>query len=173
MQPSSNIYKRCLLSKRLVKEVSYSYMRSRRGQSSVEYLFIVALALTLILPASFLFFDFSKSSEDAVVSAQINRAGNEIVSKAEEVYVIGNNSRVTVELTMPDGIESVVIYAESELVVSYYTAGGVSQAVFFTDIPIMNGTDGACVVQCPVNMVPGTNMVRITSLGDEVAVTRV
>lgn len=153
-----------------VKEVSSS--RSRRGQSSVEYLFIVALALTLILPASFLFFDFSKSSEGAVISAQINRIGTEVVAKAEEVYVIGNNSRVTLELTVPDGIESVMIYGERELVISYYVLGGVSQAVFFSDIPLTNTTSGCLVLPCVVDFVPGLNYVRVTSRGDHVSVER-
>ena len=48
-------------------------VRASRGQSAVEYLFIVVLALSLILPASFLFFDFSKSSEDAIIGSQFKK----------------------------------------------------------------------------------------------------
>ncbi len=156
----------------MVKEVPFWSM-GRRAQSAVEYLFIVALALTLILPASFLFFDFSKSSEGAVISAQINRVGTEIISKAEEVYVIGNNSRVTLELTLPDNIESVIIYGESEIVISYYALGGTTQAVFFTDIPIMNSYTRCVLAPCSVDLIPGLNYVRVTSMGDHVSVRRV
>ena len=151
------------------KEVSL--VSWRKAQSSVEYLFIVVLALTLILPASFLFFDFSKSSEDAVISAQINRVGTSILATAEQVYVIGNNSRVTLTLVLPDILESVIIYDEEELVISYYTQTGLSQAVFFSDISIMNGTH-RCSTPCTVPLGPGTNNVRISSRGDYVSVER-
>lgn len=147
-------------------------LRSRNGQSSIEYLFIVVLALTLILPASFLFFDFSRSSEDSVISSQINRVGNDILSSAEQVYVIGNNSRVTLDLVLPDSLESVVIYDEVELVVSYYTQTGLSQAVFFSDVNITNGTARCHPSPCPVPLGPGSNNVRISSRGDFVSVQR-
>lgn len=145
----------------------------RKAQSSVEYLFIVVLALTLILPASFLFFDFSKSSEDSVISAQINRVGNEILATAEQVYVIGNNSRVTLELVLPDILESVIIYEEAELVISYYTQTGLSQAVFFSDLNITNGTH-RCPSGSPCNvfLTPGMNNVRVSSRGGYVSVER-
>ncbi|MBD3209193.1 hypothetical protein GF367_02130 [Candidatus Woesearchaeota archaeon] len=146
-------------------------MPCRRAQSSIEYLFIVVLALTLILPASFLFFDFSRTSEDSVIGSQINRVGNEILDAAEQVYVIGNNSRVTLDLVFPESLVSSVIYDEVELVISYYTQGGLTQAVFFSDVPLMNGSS-ICVPNCTLRFGPGVNSVMMTSRGDGVSVVR-
>ena len=145
----------------------------KKAQSSMEYLFIVVLALTLILPASFLFFDFSKTSEDSVISAQINRFGMGILASAEQVYVIGNNSRVTLEFVLPDSLVSAVIYEEQELVISYYTQTGLTQAVFFSDLNIANSTH-RCPPGSPCNLdfVPGINNVRVHSKGDYVSVSR-
>ena len=148
-------------------------MLRAKAQSSVEYLFIVVLALTLILPASFLFFDFSRSSEGAVISSQINRVGNQLLSSAEQVYVIGNNSRVTLNLVLPDNLISAIVYDEVELVISYYTQTGVSQAVFFSDVNITNGTHRCPPGSpCPLPLTPGTNNVRVTSRGDHVWLLR-
>ena len=139
----------------------------------MEYLFVVVLSLALILPASFLFFDFSKGSEDAVVASQVNRIGNRIVSSAEEMYVLGDDSRVTLDLVMPDSLESMEIYGERELVVSYYTQTGLSQAVFFSDINMTNGTATDCNPgPCPIDVGPGANAVRVESEGDAVSVVR-
>ncbi|MBN1274902.1 hypothetical protein JXA12_01240 [Candidatus Woesearchaeota archaeon] len=147
-------------------------MRAVRAQSAVEYLFIVVLALTLILPASFLFFDFSKSSEDSIISSQFNMVGNEILTSAEEVYVIGNTSRVTLEFVLPDVIQAATIYGEQELVIDYYTQAGLSQVVFFTDVNITNGTHRCIADNCSLRLTPGQNAVRITSRGDHVSIVR-
>jgi len=152
-------------------------MHARRAQSAVEYLFIVVLSLTLILPASFLFFDFSKTSEDAIIGSQFNKVGNEILTSAEEVYVIGNTSRVTLDLTLPDVIDAVTIYGEQELVIDYYTQVGLSQAVFFSDVNVTNGTHrctglGLNPSSCTLYLTPGENYVRITSRGDYVSIER-
>ena len=148
-------------------------MRHQRAQSSMEYLFVVVLSLTLILPASFLFFDFSKNSEDSVVNAQVNRVGQEIIAKAEQVYVIGNNSRVTLDLAMPDTLVSAMIYDEQELVLSYYTQSGLMQAVFFSDLPLMNGTNRCYAgTPCTLDFTPGSNKVRVLSKGDVISVSR-
>lgn len=144
----------------------------RRAQASVEYLFVVALALLLIIPATYLFFDFSKDSEDSVVAAQINRLGLQITTKAEEIYVLGNNSRVTLELSVPDAIASAIIYDERELVMSYYTQSGTSQAVFFTDFNMTNGTHRCVSNPCNVSLPPGLVRLRVISRGDHVWVAR-
>jgi len=139
----------------------------------MEYLFVVVLSLALILPASFLFFDFSKGSEDAVVSSQVNRIGNQIVSSAEEMYVLGKDSRVTLDLVMPDSLKSMNIYGGRELVVSYYTQTGLTQAVFFSDINMTNRTATNCNPgPCSIDVSPGANAVRVESEGDAVSVVR-
>lgn len=155
----------------VVEEKEVVFMFWRKAQSSVEYMFIVVLALTLILPASFLFFDFSKSSEDAVIGSQINRVGNEILATTEQVYVIGNGSRVTLELVLPETLESVVIYDEVELVISYHTQTGLSQAVFFSGLNITNATH-RCTPTCNVSLAPGMNNLRVSSRGDYVSLER-
>lgn len=148
------------------KEVEH--MQEKKGQSSFEYLFIVVLALVLIIPASYLFFDFSKSSEDTVLSSQIDYIGHQILSASQQVFAIGNNSRITVEISLPENFENVKIYGEQELVFSYHTQSGISQAVFFTDINITAGVD-RCPINCTLGLNPGKNNLRVNSRGDYVS----
>ncbi len=143
-----------------------------RGQSSVEYLFVVALSLMLIIPASMLFFSYSKSSEDSVVAAQVNRVGNEVMVKVEEMYVFGKNSWITLKATLPDSFENATIYGSgstSELVISYYTQTGLTDAVFFSDILLTDGV--GCTNNCVLPLNPGVNNIRITSRGENVSIT--
>ena len=63
-----------------------------------------------------------------------------------------------------------MIYEEEELVLSYYTQTGVMQAVFFSDLPITNGT-GNCE-PCNLKFDSGTNQVRILSRGDIISISR-
>lgn len=142
----------------------------RKGQSSVEYLFIVGISLLVIIPTSFLFLSYSKNSEDAVVSSQINRVGTDIMQSVEEVFIIGNNSWVTLEVSLPSNVKNVTIYGESELVIHYFSQTGVSDAVFFSDINITNSTN--CLTECVVDLTGGKNSLRVSSLGDEVSLTR-
>jgi len=144
----------------------------KRGQSSVEYLFVVALSLMLIVPASFLFLGYSSSQEDTIVSAQINRIGNEILTKSEEMYVIGNNSWMTLELTLPSNFQNATIYGEKELVIDYFVRTGYTQAVFFSDVNITNGTHRCIANPCSVRLTPGINNVRILSRGDYISLFR-
>jgi len=143
-----------------------------RGQSSVEYLFVVALSLMLVIPASFLFLGYSSSQEDTISAAQINRIGNEVLTKSEEMYVIGNNSWMTMEIILPDNFKKARIYGERELVIDYYIKSGYTQAVFFSDVDITNGTHRCVSNPCDVQMFAGINMIRVTSRGDHVFIER-
>jgi len=145
-------------------------VRSQKSQSSVEYLMIVGLSLLFILPASYLFYNYAKNSEDSVMASQISRAGNSIIRGAEEVYIIGNNSWITLELYIPDGFHLARLDNGQELIFEYYTQQGLSEAVFFSDIRLVN-EDGDCDT-CDLPFTTGTNNVRITSRGGYVSITR-
>jgi hypothetical protein len=105
-----------------------------RGQVSLEYLFIVGLALAIIIPGAMLFYQYSKSSNDELVSAEIARAGNEVINVGEEAYVTGENSWRTVRLTFPEAVTSMWFVGNrpsQEMVIQYWTDSGLTEAVFF------------------------------------------
>lgn len=145
-----------------------------RAQASMEYLFIVAMAMVIIIPASLLFFDFSSGSEDRVVNSQVYLAGSSILVAVEQVFVMGTDSRVTIDVTLPDAFENATVYCATmvcELAIAYNTQSGVSEQVFFSDIPMVMGVDN-CDPNCDLAMLSaGVTSLTFTSGGVNVSVS--
>lgn len=138
----------------------------RKAQVSIEYLFILSLALAIIIPGSALFYNYSKDSNEKIVASQINRIGNNIIANAEQMYTIGKDSWVTLEVNFPESTLNAYVVDNSELVITYQTPRGVTEAVFFTDIPIQ----GLYSTNVSSEFHVGTMKVKIESEGDIVSI---
>ncbi|MBU0471983.1 MAG: class III signal peptide-containing protein [Nanoarchaeota archaeon] len=114
----------------------------KKAQISVEYLFIIGLALAILVPGSIMFYNYSQESNNKLVAGQINRIGKNIINQAEQMNAIGKNSWTTIEANLPETTRN--IYAKDyELVITYQTDNGLSESVFFSDINIKGEyTDG-------------------------------
>ena len=55
-----------------------------RAQSSVEYIFIVAFALMIIIPGAFVFSQYSATSQAGLRNAQIYKIGNDLIDSSEK-----------------------------------------------------------------------------------------
>ena len=107
-----------------------------KGQSSVEYILIVALTFALIIPATYLFYTYSKDSGQEVTDAQITQIGKSIVDTAETIYYSGIGSKTILEMNVPEAITSAVIIEGRELVFNVTSEIGISEIVFFSKINI-------------------------------------
>lgn len=140
------------------------YKYKKRGQSSVEFLMIVAVATALLLPASYFFFSYAQGSTAQISSAQINTAGISIKQGAEEMFGVGPNSWKTIEIRLPDVLIDVGIKNNNELYFTFNTPNGISQNVYFFDrfnISISNDND--CDIECALDIGAGVNRIRIQS----------
>jgi len=140
-------------------------MRRAKGQASFEYILVVGLALVLLVPGTYLFYSFSKVSNDQVVGARINGAGNELLGTVEEVYAVGQNSWRTVTINFPDNVRNVYVLDDEELVITYDTQNGVSDAVFFSKVNISAPYGG----NISLSFTPGLTKVKVSSLGSYVS----
>lgn len=156
-------------------------LRGLRAQSSVEYIFIVAFALMIIVPGAFVFSQYSITSQAGLRNVQIYKIGSDIVDSSELMYSVGENSWQTIDLTFHSDIESLIVYNGSdginELVITYYDSA-LSQAVFFTEIPITNASSTESVIEdctlgCVIPHHEGKNSIRIESLRNSIIVLRV
>lgn len=157
-------------------------MKRSKAQASVEYIFIVALALMLIVPGTVIFYQYTQSSQKAIVSSQIYKIGNDIVTSADMMYSVGENSWQTVEVNFPASIKEVIVFTnkvgssyQSELVVRHGT-DYVSDAVFFSSHAFMNSTvtdPDDCDSGCPIPVHAGYTKLRIESETDGEIVFRV
>ncbi|MFH1506667.1 MAG: hypothetical protein ABIE94_06825 [archaeon] len=138
-----------------------------KGQTAMEYMLIVAFALVVIIPATFLFYNYSKGSNDELVGSQMSSIGLEILDSSERMFIGGEHQWETLKFNLPDQFKEMYILDYSELVIEYYTQTGTSQAVFFSDIEIR--TENCTVPSlCTFSFNPGYIRVRVESKGDYV-----
>ena len=121
-------------------------MKSRRSQSAVEFMMIIGIAFTLMIPSLFLFQQFSAQSSERVISAQINSFGREVISAAESMYYYGESAKVSVVFNAPERIRDMSVNqgedgSLSEFVVTAHLYGDRTDFVFFTDVPLSREGD--------------------------------
>lgn len=107
---------------------------SALSQVSMEYLFIVALTFAILIPTTYLFYNYSKESSHEITDAQITKLGRNIVDSSETIFYSGEGSRTVLELNMPDNIFGISIIDGKELVFNTTTTLGVSEIVFFSNV---------------------------------------
>jgi uncharacterized protein (UPF0333 family) len=125
--------------------------RYKKGQVSVEYAMLIGfIGLALALAITVAFF-YSSSARQQIRMNQIDKIGNKIIENAESVYYLGYPSMVTIDLTMPDAVETINIVNGSTnyLEFIYRGSGGDAYAVYYTNAKLLNTTNG---VYQPLNV---------------------
>ena len=143
-------------------------LKNKKGQSAIEYIFVVALALLIIVPGTIIFYQYTQSSQKAIVSSQIYKIGNDIVSGAQMMYSVGDNSWQTIEIHFPSTIHEVKVYNEGTngILVIKHGTDYISDAVFFSRVPLLNSTadeSNDCSNGCIIPIHKGLNELRIES----------
>ena len=85
------------------------FAKSHYSQSSLEYLLVVALTFAIIVPTTYLFYNYSRESSQEIADAQVTKLGKSIVDTAETIFYSGQGSKTTLELNIPDNVGSVAI----------------------------------------------------------------
>jgi len=134
----------------------------------MEYMLIVGFALVVIIPATFLFYNYSRGSNDELIASQINSIGVEMLDSVERMYIGGEHQWETLKLNLPDTVTEMYILDNTELVIEYNTQSGLSEAVFFSDINMTTPTTDCVGNVCNFSINPGYIKVRVESKGDYV-----
>ena len=117
-----------------------------KSQSSVEYLVIIALTLGIIVPTTYLYFNYGSETNVRIIDAQINQIGRSMIDTAENVYYSGESSKIILQLNMPDNVRNAFIINNRELVLNVTTVLGENEAVFFSAVNITSSScaDSVC-----------------------------
>ncbi|MEK6962818.1 MAG: hypothetical protein AABX70_00215 [Nanoarchaeota archaeon] len=107
-----------------------------RGQVSVEYLVILGVILVIMVPAGLLLFERARQTTDQIASSQVIRIGSDLINNIIAVYSLGKNSWTTLEVNFPSNSKEFYVNSDNEIVVAFETNKGLSEAIFFTDIPL-------------------------------------
>jgi len=142
------------------KRVSHS---KKKSQVATEYLVIVGLVIAILAPTAYFLLTYQGSSTDAIKASKIDSAANEIVSAANNLYNYGSQSKTNVEVTIPEGIESIT-FNGNEIIFSYIVSdGNINELVKVADTNIV-GT--------PIlNPVPGTMGLDLTNLNIQICIS--
>jgi hypothetical protein len=142
-----------------------------KAQVSLEYLVILGLSMTIILAAVFVFQSYVKDASSDVVNSRVNDIGNQILQKAESVHGVGKGTWIVIDLEFPDELNETYIMNNTELVFEINTPSGVSQSVFYSNIPINGTIDRSLGGQYYYSGYPigaGKRSIKIESKGDYV-----
>ena len=142
---------------------------SRSGQSSLEYLLIVALTFVIILPTTYLFYNYSKESSQEIADAQITKLGRSVIDAAESIFYSGKGSKTVLELIIPDNAKSALIIDGRELVINMTTSFGVSEVVFFSSVNITGASPDCSANVCtlPAFSSSGLKKVKIEAISEQ------
>jgi hypothetical protein len=137
-------------------------------------LIIIAIVFILIIPTTYLFYRYSRESNDRLTDTRINQIGREIISNAEMVYYSGKHSKSTLELNMPDNVNNVTIYDNRELVFNLQLSNGISDIIYFSDVPI---SDKNGCLSCDLPELADSGIIHLklesNDAGDKISIERI
>ena len=144
-------------------EESHQAKGRSSGQSSLEYLMVVAITFVIILPATYLFYSYSKESSYEINDAQATKLGRTIVDAAESIFYSGKGSKAVLELNVPDNVDSASIIDGREVVFNITTSFGTSEIVFFSSVNLTTPGSGCNANICNISGLasPGLKKVKL------------
>lgn len=80
-----------------------------KAQASFELLLILSFSLTLTILAAGYYVMYSQEATDELNKAQLDRIFDDVMNKVSRVYFAGNGNRITIEATIPQGVNQITI----------------------------------------------------------------
>jgi len=140
----------------------------------MEYMIITALALFILIPIVYLFYEYSYGTSDGINYAQLNKLGNDIINNAESIYYLGQPSKAIIKGTMPESVTSIEIINDSneddyEIV---FTINENNEISFKSSIRIdSTNKDGVLKTFDEEAFTKGVKSIKLESFGDYVNIS--
>jgi len=135
-------------------------MRGKNAQVSVEYVIIVGFILFITIPLILIFYEHTSSTNDQVITSQVDMIAKKVVDSAESVYYLGEPSKTRIKVYMPTNVEDVII-DNYEIVFKVKTRSGI------TDISQPSSVNISGII----SVTKGIHYISIESKGDYVWVS--
>ena len=126
----------------------------------MEYVIIVGFILFITIPLILIFYEHTSSTNDQVITSQVDMIAKKVVDSAESVYYLGEPSKTRIKVYMPTNIENVTI-DNYEVVFKVKTKSGV------TDISQPSSVN----ISGFISVTKGIHYISIESKGDYVWVS--
>lgn len=132
-----------------------------KSQSSLEYLLVVALTFIIIIPATYIFFTYSRESGNEIVDVQIIKLGTSVIDSAEFIFSSGHGSKTVLDLNVPEGIGNVYIIDGRELIFNMTTSIAPSEVVFFSPVNITTDPSNCDRSFCRLDLFADTGLKKV------------
>lgn len=130
-----------------------------RGQTSIEYISIVALVLVITIPLVVIFYDKMSETESAINFNQAEQIVNRIADNAQNIFYLGEDAKTTLKVTMPKHVTDFSI-GNNEVVLVVQSKGKNTDIVAYTPVNVSGN----------VSFHPGTHYIILESRGSYVEV---
>lgn len=135
-------------------------MKEKNAQVSMEYVIIVGFILFITIPLILIFYEHTSSTNDQVITSQVDMIAKKVVDSAESVYYLGEPSKTRIKVYMPTNVEDVII-DNYEIVFKVKTRSGI------TDISQPSSVN----ISGSISVTKGIHYINIESKGDYVWVS--
>jgi len=132
-------------------------MREKNAQVSVEYVIIIGFILFITIPLILIFYEHTSSTNDQVITSQVDMIAKKMVDSAESVYYLGEPSKTRIKVYMPNNVEEIILQ-DYEVVFKVKTNSGISDIAHTSNVNISGS----------VSTTPGIHYISIESRGDYV-----
>jgi uncharacterized protein (UPF0333 family) len=134
-------------------------MTNKRGQAAVEYAILVGFVMVLLIPLIYLFYSQSSDTSVQVNSQQLRLVGQKIVDNSESVFYLGEPSKLSFKIYIPENIKQVDVTGHS-IIFTTSAGPGESEIVIPSNVNL-SGT---------LPRATGSYTITVESKGDYVAI---
>ncbi len=110
-----------------------------KGQVGMEYITIVVFITAIIIPLILLYHSQYEGTNEQIRGNQADQIARKVLDAAESMYYLGESSKTTVKVYVPQQIENISIMGGRELVFFMRTRQGVDEVVRMSPVQI-NGS---------------------------------
>ena len=110
-----------------------------KAQSASEFLIIVSVALTILIPLILLVNQSLMGYKDDTKISQAKEAVNKLGNNADWVFSEGPGAKETIMIYIPDGVESVSFVGTKEILYKIRTSAGTTD-VYYDTVSYLDGT---------------------------------
>jgi uncharacterized protein (UPF0333 family) len=133
----------------------------KRGQVSVEYLIVIGF-VTLIVGVLLTISVMYRSQVNYQIRLnQVDEVARSVVDSAESVYYLGEPSRTTLKIYMPEGVDSIIIN-DNELFFKVRVQSGALTDIAYSTAANLTGS---------LRTSPGLREIKIESIGYQVNIS--
>jgi len=130
----------CFCDKRKKREINSSSFwnkSKKRGQIGIEYMIIVGFVTFAVISILTMAVFYSDQIKDKIKTNQAENFAIQLINSAESVFFAGEPSKVTVNLYLPEGIDSVQIDSTSNyVIITQQVSSGENKNAYKSRVPI-------------------------------------